>query len=126
MVGWVGIVALASLYAFLIVGGPFGFINDVSNAALALLAGMLAVTLLRSAERPSLSLRVAAALGARGSGCRRRGVDADHLRHHGILPGRACVGIRFRAGRDLADLQPTSQLESLRVSARLALRRSWG
>ncbi|HEX6875229.1 MAG TPA: hypothetical protein VF165_06180 [Nocardioidaceae bacterium] len=66
MVGWVGIVALVSLIVFFIVGGPFGFINDVSNAALAVLAGTLAVTWLRSAERPSPSLRVATALALLG------------------------------------------------------------
>ena len=66
MVGWVGIVALVSLIVFFIVGGPFSFINDVSNAALAVLAGTLAVTWLRSAERPSPSLRVATALALLG------------------------------------------------------------
>ena len=66
MVGWVGIVALVSLSVFFVVGGPFGFINDVSNAVLAALAGTLAVTWLRSAERPSFALRVATALAVVG------------------------------------------------------------
>ena len=51
----VGVVALVSLIVFFIVGGPFGFINDVSNAAL---AGTLAANWLRSGERPTPSLRV--------------------------------------------------------------------
>lgn len=67
MVGWVGIVALVSLIAFFIGGGPFGLINDVSNAALAVLAGTLAATWLRSATRPSASLRVATALALVGA-----------------------------------------------------------
>jgi hypothetical protein len=66
MVGWVGILALLSLIAFFIVGGPFGLINDVSNAALAALAGTLAVTWLRSAARPSPSLRVTTVLALLG------------------------------------------------------------
>lgn len=66
MVGWVGILALVSLIVFFIVSGPFGFINDVSNAALAALAGTLAVTWLRFAERPSPSLRVTTALALVG------------------------------------------------------------
>ena len=53
-----GVVALVSLIVFFIVGGPFGFINDVSNAALAALAGTLAANWLRSVERPTPSLRV--------------------------------------------------------------------
>ena len=66
MVGCVGIVALVSLIVFFVVGDPFGFINDVSNAALAALAGTLAVTWLRLAERPSPWLRVATALALLG------------------------------------------------------------
>jgi hypothetical protein len=66
MVGWVGLVALVSLIVFFIVGGPFGLINDVSNAALAALTGTLAVTWLRSAERPRPSLRVTTALALVG------------------------------------------------------------
>jgi hypothetical protein len=66
LVGLAGPVALVSLIALFIVGGPFGFINDVSNAALASLAGALAVVWLRSAERPGPSLRVATALALVG------------------------------------------------------------
>ena len=66
MVGWLSLFALANLLAFFAVGGPFGLINDVSNAALAVLAGTLAVTWLRSALRASHSLRVATALALVG------------------------------------------------------------
>jgi hypothetical protein len=62
VVGWVGIVALMSLIGFFIVGGPFGLLNDVSNAALAVLGGALAATWLRSTTLPSPSLRVATVL----------------------------------------------------------------
>jgi len=67
MVGWAGLVALVSLVVFFVVGGPFGFINDVSNAALALLAGALAATWLRSATRTSPSLRVTTVLALVGA-----------------------------------------------------------
>jgi hypothetical protein len=66
MVGCVGMGALVALIAFFVVGGPFGFINDVSNAALAVLAGTLAATWLRSASPPSPWLGVATALALVG------------------------------------------------------------
>jgi len=67
-VAWVGVVALVSLVVFFAVGGPFGFVNDVSNAALGVLAGTLAVTWLRRAPRPRSSLRVATVLALVGVG----------------------------------------------------------
>lgn len=67
MVGWVGLVALVSLVLFFVVGGPFGVINDVSNAALAVLAGTLAATWRRSAARTSPSVRVATVVALVGA-----------------------------------------------------------
>lgn len=66
MVGSVGIIALVSLIVFFIAGDPFGFINDVSNAALAALAGTLAVIWLRTAKESGLSLRLTTALALVG------------------------------------------------------------
>jgi len=63
-VACVGILAFVSLIVFFVVGGPFGFVNDVSNAVLATLAGMLAATWLRATRQrsPRLSLATATAL----------------------------------------------------------------
>lgn len=63
-VACVGILAFVSLIVFFVVGGPFGFVNDVSNAVLATLAGMLAASWLRSTRQrsPWLSLATATAL----------------------------------------------------------------
>jgi len=57
-VGCVSTAAFVSLIVFFVVGAPFGFINDVSNAVLAVLAGMLAAIWLRAVELPSSRLRV--------------------------------------------------------------------
>jgi hypothetical protein len=65
-VGSVGIGACASLIVFFAVGGPFGFINDVGNAVLAVLTGALAVTWLRSTDLPSIWLRVTTAIAVAG------------------------------------------------------------
>jgi hypothetical protein len=66
MVGWVGILALASLIVFFLAGGPFGFINDVSNAVLAALGGTLAAIWLRSTSPSRPVLRVTTALALIG------------------------------------------------------------
>lgn len=66
VVGCTGIVALVSLVAFFAVGGPFGFINDVGNAALGVLAGTLAATWLRATTEPAARLRTTTALALVG------------------------------------------------------------
>ena len=66
VVGCTGIVALVSLVAFFAVGGPFGLINDVGNAALGVLAGTLAATWLRATTEPAARLRTTTALALVG------------------------------------------------------------
>jgi len=64
--GGVGIGACVSLIVFFVVGGPFGFINDVGNAALAVVAAALAVRWLRSTEIRSTTSLVATTLAVLG------------------------------------------------------------
>jgi len=64
--GCVGIGAWVSLIVFFVVGAPFGLINDVGNAALAVLAGVIAVGSLRSSENRSTTLRIATTLAILG------------------------------------------------------------
>ena len=66
VVGCTGIVALVSLVAFFAVGGPFGFINDVGNAALGVLAGTLAATWFLATTEPAARLRTTTALALVG------------------------------------------------------------
>lgn len=66
-VGVVGLGAWVSLIVFFAVGGPFGFINDVGNAALALCSGALATTSLRSTVSPRKGLVVATGLAVVGT-----------------------------------------------------------
>ena len=65
-VGCVGIGTCVSLIVFFVVGAPFGFINDVGNAVLAVVAGALAVGLLRLTESRSTTLRIGASLAVVG------------------------------------------------------------
>jgi hypothetical protein len=66
-VGVVGLGAWVSLLVFFAVGGPFGFINDASNGALAVCSGALATAALRSTPFPGKGLIVATFLAVVGT-----------------------------------------------------------
>jgi hypothetical protein len=66
-VGVVGLGAWVSLLVFFAVGGPFGFINDASNGALAVCSGALATAALRSTLFPGKGLIVATSLAVVGT-----------------------------------------------------------
>lgn len=93
---WLPCGSAVSLATYFAVGGPFGAINDVGNAATGVLSAALAGRLRRRIARPA----VAAALMRRSA--HRDRLSPRDLRNNRLLPGWPRIKHRLRRNRPVA------------------------
>ena len=99
-IGAVAVGSAACLATYFAVGGPFGTINDIGNAATGVLSAGLAWRLRR--QIPGRAGDVAVGAAVAGAALTVGRFDARRLRHDRLVPRRARVERRVRGHRGVA------------------------